>query len=264
MEQQSDGGMSAEGKKRRGRGPTKPFPVLSFEETLSLAKSILDHGVNGEIQRLTLLSRLNWSPSSSRTRNLITNSTKYGLTAGSYSASSLTVTDNGHVVLGVDHSPQEVLSKKLELAIKQFDPFDRLYEKLKGHRLPEQVVLQDQLENLGINNADREIAASIFAANIRYLELVEEISGQNYVKSIEQIYEQPLSDSSSETPSDREPDDDASTVGETPSKTAQESNTVRSPSLHIDLQIHIDSSATPEQIDHIFESMGRYLYGRKG
>ena len=32
------------------------------------------------------------------------------------------------------------------------------------------------------------------------------------------------------------------------------------PSLHIDIQIHIDSDATPEQIDQIFASMAKHLY----
>ena len=34
------------------------------------------------------------------------------------------------------------------------------------------------------------------------------------------------------------------------------------PALHIDVQVHIDSSATPEQIDQIFASMARHLYRR--
>lgn len=34
------------------------------------------------------------------------------------------------------------------------------------------------------------------------------------------------------------------------------------PSLHIDVQIHIDANATPEQIDQIFASMSKHLYGR--
>ncbi len=37
-----------------------------------------------------------------------------------------------------------------------------------------------------------------------------------------------------------------------------------SPEVHIDIQIHISPESTPEQIDKIFESMARHLYGRKG
>lgn len=34
------------------------------------------------------------------------------------------------------------------------------------------------------------------------------------------------------------------------------------PSLHVDLQVHIDSSASTDQIDAIFASMAKHLYGR--
>jgi hypothetical protein len=33
------------------------------------------------------------------------------------------------------------------------------------------------------------------------------------------------------------------------------------PSIHLDIQIHISSDAKPEQIDQIFLSMSKYLYG---
>ena len=36
------------------------------------------------------------------------------------------------------------------------------------------------------------------------------------------------------------------------------------PEVHIDIQIHISPESTSEQIDKIFESMSKHLYGRKG
>ena len=35
------------------------------------------------------------------------------------------------------------------------------------------------------------------------------------------------------------------------------------PALHVDIQVHIDSSASAEQIEQIFASMARHLYGRE-
>jgi hypothetical protein len=35
------------------------------------------------------------------------------------------------------------------------------------------------------------------------------------------------------------------------------------PALHIDVQVHIPADASAEQIDRIFESMARHLYGRR-
>jgi len=37
-----------------------------------------------------------------------------------------------------------------------------------------------------------------------------------------------------------------------------------SPEVHIDIQIHISPESTAQQIDKIFESMAKHLYGRKG
>jgi hypothetical protein len=34
------------------------------------------------------------------------------------------------------------------------------------------------------------------------------------------------------------------------------------PNLHIDIQIHISADSTPEQIEQIFKSMGKHLYGK--
>ena len=35
------------------------------------------------------------------------------------------------------------------------------------------------------------------------------------------------------------------------------------PSVHIDIQIHIDSSASTDQVDQMFRSMAEHLYGRR-
>ncbi|MBI4200389.1 MAG: DUF5343 domain-containing protein [Chloroflexi bacterium] len=43
---------------------------------------------------------------------------------------------------------------------------------------------------------------------------------------------------------------------------AQREARITEPTVHIDIQIHIDSSASPEQIDQIFASMARHLYHR--
>ena len=40
-------------------------------------------------------------------------------------------------------------------------------------------------------------------------------------------------------------------------------NSSLSPSLHIDIQVHISPDASPEQIDKIFESMAKHLYKSK-
>ena len=54
----------------------------------------------------------------------------------------------------------------------------------------------------------------------------------------------------------------AATKGETPQGKEQQGGD-DAPSVHINLQIHVSSDATPDQIDKIFESMATHIY-RKG
>jgi Family of unknown function (DUF5343) len=50
-------------------------------------------------------------------------------------------------------------------------------------------------------------------------------------------------------------------VGQAPSKSAAAPTGAPRPSLHIDLQVHISPDSTPEQIEQIFASMAKHLYG---
>lgn len=222
----------------------------------------MEHGFNGEIQRLTLLSELNISPSSSKTRDLISSSYRYGLTEGSYNAPSLSVTESGRVVSSPDISYPQAQQKGFELAINQFGPFKQLYEKLKDGRLREGQVVHDELRRFGVSDSDCTQAASIFIANLRFLDLVHEVAGNEYVRSIEQM--------PSETPTDAEqglsqpPVNDPATEkiapvegGGTPIAATNR------PALHIDIQVHIDATASAEQIDFIFASMAKHLYGHE-
>lgn len=245
---------------RRSRGPGKPFPSITFEEAISLPRSILEHGFGGEIQRLTLLGELDISPSSSKTRNWISGSFRYGLTEGSYSSPSLSVTEAGRTLLDSDLSAPEVRAKWFELAIEQFDPFKQLYAKLRDNRLRDGQVLRDELKRVGVSEGDCAHAAEVFTANLRFLGLVRDVAGSEYVKTIDSVVEE-LSTNSVNVPSvlatggiPTEPVGPIEGVGQA----ARPNNR---PALHIDIQVHIDPTSSAEQIDQIFASMAKHLYG---
>ena len=239
---------------------TKPFPTMTFEHVLLLPRSIMDYGVNGEIQRLTLFGKLGRSPTSSSSRALVTNSAKYGLTSGSYNAPSLKVTEIGRKVIHAELSTPEM---RLNLAIEQFDPFKKLYEKLVNQRLPDATVLGDQLGSLGVDDGDRRKAAEIFTANIGFIGLIQKIGGSEYVRSVSQVDVQLASTDSGEIPGADSASTDVEPAKPPAGNLAGSAVVAREPSVHIDVQIHIDSTASPEQIDQIFASMARHLYGKE-
>ena len=264
----------------RGRGPTKPFPLIPFEEALALPKGIMEHGVQGEINRLTLLGKLNMSPTSSKTRSLITNAGKYGLTSGGQSATTLRVTEGALILLDSDATREARKRKEFDLAISLFDPFLTVYDKLKEDRLKDETVLKDEFERSGVPGKDSGKAARIFVANLRHVGLIQEIAGSEQVRSIDEVVsglQPPVSNETAErderetapTPTPIPTPTPTPTPTPAPANLAQQSEerfeaSEHSPPLHIDIQIHIDSTASAEQIDLIFASMARHLYRREG
>ena len=292
MTQEAVTDQSEPSRERRVRGSSKPFPIMSLEEALQLSKAIMQHGINGEIQRLTLLSRMNKSPQSSATRRLIGSSYKYGLTTGSYSSTGLAVTDDGQTILNQNCSVQERKRKQFELAIERFAPFSGVYERLKNQRLPDTPVLNDEFGRFDVADSDRRKAAEVFTANARYIGLIEQIAGSDHVRTIEDAISQlesnipaestssslpvesPAPATESRAPATESPapatespapaTESRAPATESPAPVPSEEISAGEPTVHIDIQIHIDASATAEQIDQVFRSMARHLYGRGG
>ena len=267
---------------RRGRGPTRPFPISPLSDALRLPVSILQYGVDGRIVRRTLLERLEQTKEYNATRDLITSSSKYGLMKGSFASQYLEVTDEGKATAEVLDNPSGSVKKQLfEIGISRIAPFQTLYQKLKDKPLPDISVLKDELSALGVAATDGVKAAEVFTANLRYLDLIVQTKGRGHVRSIESLVEQMhLSEEADVTPTADEVAADKVTSADEPdpsvdrglraqerpasNESPQSGAAPNIPSIHINVQIHIDPNSTPEQIDQIFSSMARHLYGRNG
>ena len=246
---------------RRGRGVTKTYPVSPFETVATLADGIARYSVSGEIQRLTLMDKLGLRPGSSKTRDLIIGGNRYGLTKGSYQASSLSLTEAGKKLFGGDTDDITKRRLRFELAIAKIEPFAAVYAQIKERSLPDSDVLNDEFADAGVAKVDAPRAVAVFVANLRHIGLIQDITGTESVRDIEAAIEDTVPPSGSKG----EP---ATRIGETaklpqpPPEEQRRRIVAPEPSVHIDIQIHIDSSATAEQIDQTFASMARHLYGK--
>lgn len=243
---------------RRSRGPNKPFPLLSFEEALELARGVSEHGIDGRIRRLTLFGNIDRSPTSSSSRILIAASYRYGLTTGSYNADYLEITGDGKFILNKESPTQERIQKQFDISIVRFEPFLQVYDRLKNKRIPAPDVLRDELAEAGIAPTDSESASEIFLANCKSVGLIRNISGSETLISIDQTIEESHNNNVIVTPAPLVSDATGITQGAAPILIEEPIPKV----AVTDPSVHIDSSATAEQINEIFKSMGRYLYGR--
>ena len=256
------------GGRRRGRGPAKPYPALNLEDVLVIPKTVSEHGIDGQLRRLTLFDRLGRKPDSGPSRQLITTSGRYGLTTGGTRADHITLTEMGRDLALSLPSTSDYRIKAFRCGIERFEIFKGIYEKLESQRLPARDVLCDELSQFGISRKDALEASEIFVSNARHIGLVREISGSETLISLEQLLEElpEVSEAATETDT-AAPAPDFTREGsaeQDTSFTPQLQPAVNQPSLHIDINIHIDSAADAEQIDQIFASMGKHLYGRGG
>src|SRR5437899_1686485 len=104
----------------------RSFPASSFEEALQIADAFQKMAAGQKVRRLTLFEHLKKSPDSGPSRQLITNSSRYGLTKGSYKADYIELTPDGAKASNPEIPAAERLRARFALAIDRIAPFKQL------------------------------------------------------------------------------------------------------------------------------------------
>jgi len=163
------------------------FPAATFEDALELATEIYEFGSGKPVRRITLFDSLKKSPDSGPSRQLITNSAKYGLTVGSYSAEELALTPEGLQAVGDDQSVATRARARFKLAIEGNEIFKRLYETYLGNRLPAQAVLADKAREFGVPEDDLAECIETFTVNMKFVGVLRSISGAERLLDIDTV-----------------------------------------------------------------------------
>jgi len=176
-------------KLKRTRTP-RIYPALSFEESLVIADAIQTYASGEKVARLTLLKQMNLSPTSSATQILITSSGKYGLTKGSYAAEHLELTPEGKIATDKSTPVKAKTETRFNLAIKGIAPFNVLYNRYRGKKLPSHDVLKDVLKEAKLEISDDKECIDTFVVNTKFLGLLQTIAGSETLIPIETLIEQ--------------------------------------------------------------------------
>lgn len=165
----------------------KNFPASSFEQAIELAKAAYKIGAGEKVRRLTLFDAIGKSPDSGPSRQMITNSNKYGLTKGGYQADFIELTSQGIEAISDEISPVLALKAKFELSISNFPIFKFLYEKFAGSKIPSTTVVVDLIceQFPELDNESAHEAVETFIVNIKYLGLLQTISGAERLVTLE-------------------------------------------------------------------------------
>src|ERR1019366_2551579 len=139
----------------------RKFPALTFEEALALPEAIQKYA-----------------------------SGRYGLTKGSYTAEHLELTPEGNEATSDDVAPAKKLEARFNLAIKNHAPFDFLYQKLQGGKMPVKEVMADYLSEASVEDSEKAECIDKFVLNAKFLGLLRTIAGSERIIPLEQALEE--------------------------------------------------------------------------
>lgn len=177
----SAGAARSNGERKRGR---KPYPVVAFAEVLPLAEGIMKHAGGQPVKRTTLLETMQLPETSLTTRNLITNSNKYGITEGNHSAETLKLTPKGAIAVDPKAKAADRSKARFDIAVADVEEFKVLYEKCKGNALLAPRVLHDVLT--GVDEGDRQACVDVFTSNVKFLGMLVPRDGAEYLMTLEE------------------------------------------------------------------------------
>lgn len=176
-------------KESKGR-LVRSFPASTFEEALVIGQAIQQFAAGQKIRRLTLFDNLGKTSDSGPSRQLVTNSSRYGVTKGGYQAEYLELTEVGKIATSQDIPKTEQLKAKFKLAIEQIPPFNILYDRFKGNKLPAQSVLRDVLIENGFKEVEVSECVDTFVLNVKFLGILRTVAGAERLLPIEHASEE--------------------------------------------------------------------------
>lgn len=157
------------------------FPKRTLKDALRVAEAIQSNNAGEPYDRLDLAKALDNSPSSSSFRALITASGQFGLTAGSYAAEQISLTDLGRLIVA-PRTPTE-RNQALLSALMSIHIFKTFFTKFDTKKMPEAELVKNTLSrDLKIPTNRIKACYDMILENARELGILDEISGNTYVR----------------------------------------------------------------------------------
>jgi hypothetical protein len=167
-------------KKEKRTRETSAYPKRSLMNALQIANAIKEHNAGNPYDRLDLAKAVNRSPSSSEFRMLITSSGQYGLTEGSYSASSIALTPVGQSIVFPKSASER--AEGLKKALFSIPLYAKFYTDFNNNKLPPMEYLVGTLNrtyNIPVDECKN--AYELIVKNATELGILDDIGGAQYI-----------------------------------------------------------------------------------
>jgi predicted nucleotide-binding protein len=162
------------------RTTARPFPAFGLQESLAAARAIQDKNAGKPMNRLLLADAIGIKAGSSRYRELLSSSYKYGLTEGTEKATQVSLTSLGERITKPLNEPERV--KALREAVLKPDAIRQVFEHYDQARLPSGEFFRNALEReFGISRAHAEEFEERIVKDGRFVGVIQDISGAPHV-----------------------------------------------------------------------------------
>lgn len=118
---------------------------------------------------------------------MLTNSSKYGLTKGSYKAELIELTSDALTIFGERSTAKDKARVRVSLAVQSIPTFAALYERLADLKLPARAVLIDAARGVGVPGEFVEEAVDTFVLNLKTVGLLRNLSGAERIVKLEHL-----------------------------------------------------------------------------
>lgn len=158
----------------------RPFPRFTLEQSLAIPRSIAENNACKPYSRLSLAESIDRSPESTAFRYLITSSTAYGLTEGSYANPQIKLTELG-LSFAAPKSDEEKRKALVRAAIN-IELFGKLYQHFDQHKIPS----HENFKNTLLRDYDVEPSLvddciNQFKDDGKFVGLIRQVAGSDQV-----------------------------------------------------------------------------------
>jgi hypothetical protein len=237
--------------------PKSYFPPQTLRDALSIPQTIYNRNGGKPIFRVTLAEELKLGSEGDKFRELITASSGYGLTTGSYIAEKIELQPRGEELAkgNIDTAYEALFS--IEVFQKFYDHFGT-----GGSRsVPSEKAAKDFLEKeCGIPTRQVDMVLANVLKNAKDWQLIQDIAGGEKIVPVELAKEKMRSVGGTSTPAPASPSGKhfESPQPITPDAIIKPAVDV-TPKLQLNIEIHIAADTPDEKIETIFRNMKKYL-----
>jgi predicted nucleotide-binding protein len=154
-------------------------PIFSLEDSLRVARALVDNYNCQPATPLQVASALDMTPTSGGFRNLCGSSIAYGLTSGGYNAQQILLEPIGRKILKPT-TENEDLNARREAVLRP-RVLGEFLRKYSGGSLPRQDIALNVLQDLGVPRDRSDAVHQLIIESARSVGFIREIKGKSFV-----------------------------------------------------------------------------------